>query len=200
MSATQPAPTMFGCVSHSPLIAIRPKAPPQEPEILAHCEAFRAQVEAFRPERILFFTNNHFAGFHYANMPAYCVGTRAFAVADLGGAAGEIPVPSEDSIALIEHLRAEGFDPGISYKMSVDHAVSQPLTRLIGAPSRRAASAVTRSKASAGVGSSSSASAITAMRAGSWRGDDDDIGRGGSAKGVRRKLGAAPPAGVHPYL
>lgn len=133
---TTAEPTMFGCVSHSPLIAIRPKAPPQEPDILAHCEAFRAQVEAFRPDRILFFTNNHFAGFHYANMPAYCVGTRAFAVPDLGGVAGEIPVPSEDSIALIEHLRSEGFDPGISYKMSLDHAVSQPLQRLIGAIDR----------------------------------------------------------------
>jgi hypothetical protein len=133
---TAAVPTMFGCVSHSPLIAIRPKAPPQEAEILAHCEAFRAQAEAFRPDRILFFTNNHFAGFHYANMPAYCVGTRAIAVPDLGGAAGEIPVPSADSIALIEHLRAEGFDPGISYRMSLDHAVSQPLLRLIGAIDR----------------------------------------------------------------
>lgn len=133
---THAARTLFGCVSHSPLIAIRPVAPPQESEIQAHCDAFRALVEAFRPDRILFFTNNHFAGFHYANMPAYCVGTAAEAVPDLGGAAGPIPVPAADAIALVEHLRAEGFDPGISYRMQVDHAISQPLMRLVGAIDR----------------------------------------------------------------
>jgi len=125
-------PAVLACVSHSPLIAIRPRAPLQEPAIKQHCSAVRTMVDAFAPERIVFFTNNHFAGFHYSNMPAYCVGTQCRAVADLGGTAGEIPVPDGDSIALIEFLREEGFDPGVSYKMSVDHAVSQPLTRLLG--------------------------------------------------------------------
>ena len=83
MTRDTPTPTMFGCVSHSPLIAIRPKAPPHEAEIVAHCEAFRERVEAFCPDRILFFTNNHFAGFHYANMPAFCIGTNAHAVTSI---------------------------------------------------------------------------------------------------------------------
>jgi 2,3-dihydroxyphenylpropionate 1,2-dioxygenase len=127
---------MLGCVSHSPLIAIRPRAPSQEAEILAHNQDFRAAFEAFKPDRILFFTNNHFAGFHFSNMPAYCIGTRCEAVADLGGTPGPIPVPVDDSIGLLEHLREEGFDPAISYKMPVDHAVSQPLMRLLGALDR----------------------------------------------------------------
>ena len=128
-----PPLTMLGCVSHSPLIAIRPRAPVQEPDILAHCEQFRQNFDAFKPERIVFFTNNHFAGFHFANMPAYCVGTQCQAVDDLGGTPGPIPVPADEAIALVEHLRDEGFDPAISYKMQADHAISQPLMRLIGA-------------------------------------------------------------------
>lgn len=128
-----PSPlAILGCVSHSPLIAIRPKAPPEEVAVMAHCDAFRAQVDAFEPEQIVFFVNDHFAGFHYSNMPAYCVGTACTAVADLGGQAGPIPVNEADAVALVAFLRDEGFDPAISYKMTVDHAMSQPLNRLIG--------------------------------------------------------------------
>lgn len=128
-NATQ---VMFGCVSHSPLIVVRKRVPNVEPRILADCAAFRAKVEAFKPDYIVFFSNDHYAGFHYSNMPAFCVGTAAEAVNDIGGTPGKIPVPEEAAMALVAHLRDCDFDPAISYKMRVDHGFSQPLARLLG--------------------------------------------------------------------
>jgi hypothetical protein len=57
---------MFACVSHSPLIVVRKR----EPEV-ADNAALRARVEAFAPDYILMFSNDHFASFHYSNMPVF---------------------------------------------------------------------------------------------------------------------------------
>jgi 2,3-dihydroxyphenylpropionate 1,2-dioxygenase len=127
---------MFACVSHSPLIVVRRRKPDVEERIQAECATFRAKVEAFAPDFIVLFSNDHFASFHYSNMPAYCVGVAAEAVADVGGTPGRIPVPTETAIALVDYLRHADFDPAISYKMKVDHGFSQPLTRLLGGVDR----------------------------------------------------------------
>jgi 2,3-dihydroxyphenylpropionate 1,2-dioxygenase len=127
-----PTALKFGCVSHSPLIVVRKRVPDQEARILEACAAFRARVEAFDPEVVVMLSNDHYAGFHYSNMPAFCVGVEAEAVADVGGTPGPLPVPRETAIALVAHLRSNGFDPAISYRMRVDHGFSQPLTRLLG--------------------------------------------------------------------
>lgn len=133
---SQTTQLMFACVSHSPLIVVRKRKPEVEERILSECAAFRAKVESFAPAFIIFFSNDHFASFHYSNMPAYCVGAAAEAVADVGGTAGTIPVPAETAIALVDHLRRADFDPAISYRMKVDHGFSQPLTRLLGGVDR----------------------------------------------------------------
>lgn len=125
-------PPMLGCVSHSPLIKIRPQTPAFETKIERWRADFEAQVHAFAPDQIVLFANNHFAGFHYANMPAYSVGVRCEAVDDLGGEAGTLAVPERDALALLADVRRAGFDPAVSYKMTVDHGVSQPLARLVG--------------------------------------------------------------------
>jgi 2,3-dihydroxyphenylpropionate 1,2-dioxygenase len=123
---------MFGCVSHSPIIVIRKNMPAVETRLLAQCAAFKARVEAFDPDYIVMFSNDHFASFHYANMPAFCIGTACEAVADVGGTPGKIPVPEETAMALVDYLRRADFDPAISYHMRVDHGFSQPLSRLLG--------------------------------------------------------------------
>jgi 2,3-dihydroxyphenylpropionate 1,2-dioxygenase len=123
---------MFGCVTHSPIIMVRTRAPKEETRIQQACEAFRERVEAFAPDYVVLFSNDHFAGFFYANMPPYCIGAGCEAIADVGGTAGTIPVPKEDAISLVSYLRDRDFDPAISYRMRVDHGFSQPLTRLLG--------------------------------------------------------------------
>jgi len=127
---------MFGAVSHSPIIVVRSREPEVEPRLLAECAAFRARVAEFNPDFVVMFSNDHFASFHYANMPAFCIGTAAEAVDDVGGTPGKIPVPEAEAIALTAYLRENDFDPAISYKMRVDHGYSQPLKRLFGAIDR----------------------------------------------------------------
>lgn len=129
---TRKSNAMLGCTSHSPLIFIRPQKPSYEDDIQTLCERFQAHVDAFDPEQIVVFGNNHFAGFHYSNMPAYSIGVRCTALGDLGGTAGDLNVPAEDAVKMVAAVRASGFDPAISYKMEVDHGMSQGLTRLVG--------------------------------------------------------------------
>ena len=124
--------SMLGCTSHSPLILIRPQEPNYEKDIQELCDRFQAHVAAFDPEQIVIFGNNHFAGFHYSNMPAYSIGVRCTALGDLGGAEGALNVPREDAVGMVAAIRADGFDPAISYQMEVDHGMSQALMRLTG--------------------------------------------------------------------
>jgi len=127
---------MLVCVSHSPIIMIRAKAPADEPAILALYARCVSAIEHFAPECIVIFGSDHFAGFFLANMPAYCLGLAAEAVDDVGGFAGKLQVPAGLARKLLVHLRSAGFDPSVSYQMKVDHAFSQPLRRLTGALDR----------------------------------------------------------------
>lgn len=133
---TAPSSAMMACLTHSPLVNIRPRPPEAEAALADHITACRDAVEAFDPDYIVFFANNHFAGFHWSLMPPFCIGTACTAVDDLGGFPGPVPVPQDDALALLSAVRADGFDPAVSYKMTVDHAVSQPLKRLFGSLER----------------------------------------------------------------
>ncbi len=128
--------SMIACVSHSPIILMRARAPADEPQILACYERCIRTIEEFQPELVVIFGSDHFAGFFLSAMPAYCVGFAARAVDDVGGFGGALRVPSEQAKALVVALRHAGFDPAVSYQMVVDHAFSQPLKRLTGALDR----------------------------------------------------------------
>lgn len=125
--------TALVCVSHSPIIMIRAKPPAEEVQINAYYQRTVEAIERFDPELVIVFGTDHFAGFFYSLMPAYCLGTEAEAVDDVGGFAGKLKVPADAAVALVEHLRDSGFDPALSRQMKVDHAFSQPLHRLLGA-------------------------------------------------------------------
>jgi 2,3-dihydroxyphenylpropionate 1,2-dioxygenase len=126
-------PTMLVCVSHSPIILVRDRAPAEEPQILELYESCRRAVSQFDPELIVIFGCDHFAGFFLATMPAYCIGlAEAEAVPDVGGFAGKLRVPPDIARELLLAIRAAGFDPAISYQMTLDHGFSQPLHRLTG--------------------------------------------------------------------
>ena len=129
-------PSMLVCVSHSPIIMIRAIAPADEPAILDLYAQCAAAISRFAPECVVIFGSDHFAGFFYANMPAYCLGLAATAVDDVGGFAGPLQVPAERATGLLQQLRHDGFDPSSSQQMKVDHAFSQPLRRLTGALDR----------------------------------------------------------------
>lgn len=120
------------CVSHSPLILHRARAPQEEPVLLAEYARCVEAIEAMRPDRVVIFATDHFSGFPYSNMPAFCIGLAGHAIGDIGGFEGRLNVPAQESLDLISDVRAAGFDPSWSQEMRVDHAFSQPLHRLLG--------------------------------------------------------------------
>ena len=131
-----PMTSMLVGVSHSPIIMIRARAPADEPAILGLYAQCTQAIAAFAPECVVIFGSDHFAGFFYSNMPAYCLGLAATAVDDVGGFAGPLNVPAATATELLQRLRRDGFDPSLSQQMKVDHAFSQPLRRLTGALDR----------------------------------------------------------------
>lgn len=124
------------CVSHSPLILHRARAPEEESVLIAEYDRCTQAIEAMAPDRVVIFATDHFSGFPYSNMPAFCIGLAAHAVADIGGFPGLLDVPRDAALGLIRAVREAGFDPSWSQEMRVDHAFSQPLHRLLGALDR----------------------------------------------------------------
>ena len=123
---------MITCLSHSPIIPLCKKPPPEEAAIAAGLARCRGAIARFDPEVIILFGSDHFAGFHLDLVPAFCIGLEAAAYDDVGGTPGPLDVPKDQALALVEHLRDEGFDPAVSHRMKVDHGFSQPLGRLFG--------------------------------------------------------------------
>jgi 2,3-dihydroxyphenylpropionate 1,2-dioxygenase len=128
--------TMLACVSHSPIIMVRAKAPVDEPAILRLYQQCTEAIRQFNPELTVIFGSDHFAGFFLDVMPPYCIGLAAESVGDVGGFSGTLSVPADLGRALLLALRDSGFDPAVSHHMTVDHAFSQPLHRLTGSVDR----------------------------------------------------------------
>lgn len=124
--------TLLICASHSPLRHCFAKKPAAWDALQA---AYRRQAEAvseFDPELVIAFGADHFNGFFLKLMPAFCVGTNAAAVGDIGGFAGRLNVPAKTAISLVEFLRAQDIDPAVSVDMTVDHGFSQSLHDMLG--------------------------------------------------------------------
>ncbi|MEZ5261534.1 MAG: hypothetical protein R2755_07125 [Acidimicrobiales bacterium] len=102
----------------------------------AAIDAQRDAVQAFDPQLVLCFGTDHYGGFSMSCMPSFCVGTRATALADVGGFPGVLDVPEPAAEALVDHLRAAGIDTAVSYAMEVDHGFSQVLHEFTGAVDR----------------------------------------------------------------
>lgn len=121
------------CTSHSPLLFVRGRKPDYEDEVFAALAERRDAVREFDPEVVFVFGSDHYAGFHFNAMPAFCIGRGAAeAVDDVGGFPGELDVDGESALGLLQFLRAEGFDPAQSLKMTVDHGFSQTMKHVLG--------------------------------------------------------------------
>jgi len=121
------------CTSHSPMLYVRPEKPVYEDQIFAILAERRTAVQAFGPEIVFVFGPDHYAGFHLRAMPSFCIGRgEAAAVDDVGGFPGPLDVDADAGLGLLEFLRAEGFDPAQSLKMTVDHGFSQTMRNVMG--------------------------------------------------------------------
>ncbi len=91
-----------------------------------------SRVRSFAPELIIQFSPDHFNGFFYDLMPAFCIGVQAESIGDWGTREGPLTVPENAALELGERLLASGFDAAISYRMRVDHGFVQLWEQALG--------------------------------------------------------------------
>jgi 2,3-dihydroxyphenylpropionate 1,2-dioxygenase len=126
------------CCSHSPLMT----TDVEESEADLHAgffhalDAAAAALRAFDPELVVVFGPDHFNGFFYELMPAFCIGTAAEGSRDWRLDAGPLRVPRELALACVRFLQARDFDVAVSHQMKVDHGITIPLYKLTGALAR----------------------------------------------------------------
>jgi 2,3-dihydroxyphenylpropionate 1,2-dioxygenase len=99
-------------------------------------ESASAALHAFNPDLVVVFGPDHFNGFFYELMPAFCIGTSAEGSKDWHLESGPLRVPRELALSCIRFLQAHDFDVAISHQMKVDHGITIPLYKLTGALAR----------------------------------------------------------------
>lgn len=120
------------CCSHTPLMHyVTPPGGVREAVRESFARLAR-RVESYAPELIIVFSPDHYHGFFYDMMPAFCVGAAAESINDYDTGEGALNVPEADAVALVEALRGDDMDAAISFRMTVDHGVAQPLSLLTG--------------------------------------------------------------------
>lgn len=120
------------CASHSPLMYRGPASTATEARVRAAFAHLAAFVTDYRPDVIVQFAPDHFNGFFYDLMPPFCVGVGAESLGDWGGGTGPLNVPEDTALALVDHVRADGFDVALSYRMQVDHGFVQIWEEMLG--------------------------------------------------------------------
>jgi 2,3-dihydroxyphenylpropionate 1,2-dioxygenase len=114
----------------------------EETENGVHTQFFReldgcaAALREFKPDLLVVFGPDHFNGFFYELMPAFCIGTAAEGTKDWHLEGGPLRVPRDLALSCIRHLQSRDFDVAISHQMKVDHGITIPLYKLTGALAR----------------------------------------------------------------
>ncbi len=126
------------CCSHSPLMT----TDVEESEADVHASFFRelescaTALHEFKPDLVVVFGPDHFNGFFYELMPAFCIGTAAIGTKDWHLESGPLRVPRELALSCIRFLQSRDFDLALSHDMKVDHGITIPLYKLTGALNR----------------------------------------------------------------
>lgn len=118
--------------SHSPLLEhadLEPRVASELDTEFAHARQF---VQDYDPDLVVNFGPDHYNGFFYTLMPAFCVGYAAESIGDYGSQAGRLDVPEDIARGLAEAVLADGIDIAVSLDMQVDHGCVQPMEIVYG--------------------------------------------------------------------
>ena len=131
-------PVQLICASHSPLMTTGIEETEQgvQGQFFRELDSCAAALHAFNPELVVVFGPDHFNGFFYELMPAFCIGAAAEAAKDWHFEGGPLRVPRELALDCVRHLQAHDFDVALSHAMKVDHGITIPLFKLTGALAR----------------------------------------------------------------
>jgi 2,3-dihydroxyphenylpropionate 1,2-dioxygenase len=122
------------CCSHSPLLlgALEPADREARDGFFAGMRAAAEWLRARDPELLVVFAPDHFTGLFYDLLPAFCIGAEATGSHDWDLAPGKLNVPRAIALDCHAALCEAGFDPAISYRLTVDHGTTIPLFQLAG--------------------------------------------------------------------
>jgi 2,3-dihydroxyphenylpropionate 1,2-dioxygenase len=131
-------PVQLICCSHSPLMTTGIEESEQgvQGQFFREMESCAKALHEFNPDLVVVFGPDHFNGFFYELMPAFCIGTAAEATRDWHLPSGTLRVPREIALGCVRHLQARDFDVALSHAMKVDHGITIPLLKLTGALDR----------------------------------------------------------------
>jgi 2,3-dihydroxyphenylpropionate 1,2-dioxygenase len=119
-------------MSHSPLLEHAELDAKVSAELEAAFAQARRFVHEFDPDVIVNLAPDHYNGFFYRLMPAFCVGYAAESIGDYGSQTGRLDVPEDVARGLAEAVIADGIDLAVSLDMQVDHGAVQPVEIIYG--------------------------------------------------------------------
>lgn len=114
-------------MSHSPLLEHAELPLDVSAELEEAFAKARTFVHDFDPDVIVNFAPDHYNGFFYTLMPAFCIGYAAESIGDYGSQAGRLDVPEDFARSIAEHVIGDGIDLTVSLDMQVDHGAVQPI-------------------------------------------------------------------------
>ncbi len=115
-------------MSHSPFANLLPPDGPSSPggQFLAATARVAVAVAELAPDAIVVIGPDHFHANFYDVMPPFVLGVeKADSFGDFGGRSGPLPVASPLAWSVRDAFAATGFDPSLSYALTVDHGVVQ---------------------------------------------------------------------------
>ncbi|MCE0764600.1 2,3-dihydroxyphenylpropionate 1,2-dioxygenase [Pseudonocardia kujensis] len=125
----------FVGMSHSPFATMSPPADRSEPggRFIADAERVRRAVEKLDPDAVVVIGPDHFHANFYDVMPSFIVGVeRAVAFGDFDTSSGPVPVAAPLAWSVYDGLVDAGFDPALSYSLTLDHGVAQSYEMITG--------------------------------------------------------------------
>ncbi len=123
----------LACASHTPLLF--------EEELASSeiCQAVKrsfndlaAFISNFDPQVVIEFAPDHYHGFHYDNMPSFCIGTTAYSVGDWKTSVGSFASDENFALEILDAVRDADIDAAVSFEMAVDHGFSQIWEEMFG--------------------------------------------------------------------
>ncbi|ALC14157.1 hypothetical protein [Sphingopyxis sp. 113P3] len=117
-------------MSHSPSWNLEALEGAPKPYVDA---VFRARdlVARVKPDVLVVFGPDHVRNFFFDLMPAFCIGLeKVIGFGDFGSPKGELPIRPDFAAHIAKQVLSAGFDPALSYRMGIDHGISQPIAAL----------------------------------------------------------------------
>lgn len=116
----------LACASHTPLLFEEELASVQVCNTVRQSFAKMAEfIEEFDPDHIIQFSPDHYHGFYYKLMPAFCLGAAATSCGDWATRGGPLRVDEEFALEVFAAIREADIDAALSYDMTVDHGFVQ---------------------------------------------------------------------------